>query len=330
MKTLYISGSILASVLFLTLAPPIRAQEVRVTAGTLLKYDGLSNEAQELQETKEYLDTLESQIAAGLIDSSEIEYVDKGNLRSIFSELNLSDGMDTSSGALSGLVGRLDFLVVITASNSTLARLRLIDVQSGAVKSLVPCPKPSRFSILLSSGPLPCISSFVDNAVTIAKARRAAKQDRLQKLAAAREENRRQQAEQQQENERKQAEAERVAADNERLAEERRAENQRLAEEQRVRSAQEQSRLASAIREITPRYDDLMSQVSAQVSFWENMKSQLRAAGHSLRPEVQSLLTATQTKSNRCSTQFSGQQPEQLSTCLDQLEKQLAALEQYK
>lgn len=300
--------------------PSLSAQDVRVTAGSVLKYGGLSNDPSDLQQVKEYLSSLESQVAKGVIDSPGIEYIDRANLLSLLAELNLSEGFDPSSGALRGLLGRLDFLIVVESLNSTSARIRVIDVESGAVKALSDCKKPSALAGMFSSSHVDqCVSPIVEKLSKLADSRRTVKQERLRKEAADQLEVQRQLAAQQETAKRQQAEEARVHE-----------EQERKAEEQHAADEAERERVSGLIRDLTPRYEDVTSRASAELAFWQDMKRQLQSAGRSLRPEIQSLLNGLQTKSDRCTALLKGEQPDQLPSCLDQMEKQINSLEQYK
>ena len=112
------------------------AQQSVVSVGAITKYTGVLTSREDVKDLKEingFLNSLESQLAGEFVKYPDVEYLDRTNTEDIFEELHLSSksAFDPSSGALRGLMGRLDFLAVIDSSEPMSARLRLIDVQSG-------------------------------------------------------------------------------------------------------------------------------------------------------------------------------------------------------
>jgi hypothetical protein len=90
-----------------------------------------------------YLILLESDLAAKVSSMPNVTYQDRTATAELLHEVHMSSGrdFDPSSGALRGLMGRLDFLIVIDAIDPSTAKMRLIDVQSGSIKGIETCSK---------------------------------------------------------------------------------------------------------------------------------------------------------------------------------------------
>ena len=90
-----------------------------------------------------YLVLLESDLASKVSSMRNVTYQDRTATAELLHEVHMSSGrdFDPTSGALRGLMGRLDFLVVIDAVDQSTAKMRLIDVESGSVKGVETCSK---------------------------------------------------------------------------------------------------------------------------------------------------------------------------------------------
>jgi len=168
------------------------AQEVqvpRVSVGAVTKYTGPASSAQE-QQSQEFLSNLELQLASGFAKSGDIDYLDRSNLYELFRELHISSWsfFDASTGSLHGLMGRLDFLIVAEASSATTARVKILDVETGAVKIATLCqPRTTMFGKASTDAP-ECVSQIVSQMATFAKMRFTTKRDRLIKAAVSQQE----------------------------------------------------------------------------------------------------------------------------------------------
>jgi hypothetical protein len=310
------------------------AQDVqvpRITIGAVTKYTG-SPSPSESQRVQEFLSNLELQLASSFAKSSDLDYLDRSNLDALFRELHLSSStfFDASTGSLHGLLGRLDFLVVAEASSSTSARVRVLDVETSAVKVATLCqPRTTIFGSASTDAP-ECVSQIVTQVAPFAKARFATNRDRLMKAAAAQravEEQRTKLAEELKKEEQKRAKEEAAA-------EQRRAEEQRAAEEERAAkdaaAAAQQAEIEKQIDEIRPHYEEVVARLSSQTKFWKQMSDELNQQGHSLRSQVQSLLSNTRIVARRCDDALVAGKPDILNNCLDELSRKLDQLEEYK
>lgn len=90
-----------------------------------------------------YLVLLESDLASKVSSMQNVSYQDRTATAELLHEVHMSSGrdFDPSSGALRGLMGRLDFLIVIDAIDPSTAKMRLIDVESGSIKGIETCSK---------------------------------------------------------------------------------------------------------------------------------------------------------------------------------------------
>lgn len=314
-------GLLLSVTLALGLSTFLAGQEgTHVNVGTMLKYSGPGGTPDSLR-SAEFLKVLEAQLAAAMAKSPEVDYLERTNLEQLFRELHVtsSGAFDFSSGGLRGLMGRLDFLVVAEASSSSSARVRLIDVETGAVKFVTLCePKTTLFGGLSNEAPS-CIQPLVSQTAIVAKARSEQKKQRLEKATAA--------AQAAQQEAERQAQAARDEQ-RKRLQQEQQAAQQR---EKAEREAQaQQAALHRQIENLTPQYEDALGQLEGQTSFWQQMSAQLRSRGGNLRPEIQSTLSSATATANRCHQSLIAENPQGLNSCLNDLRRQLDKLETYK
>src|ERR1035438_5421236 len=102
------------------------AQEVTVSVGSVTKYTGIVTNKSDVADVKSinnFLNTLESQVANAFVEHSEVDYLDRMNTDALFREIHFSSdaAFNPNSGALRNLLGRLDFLVVMDASDTSSA-----------------------------------------------------------------------------------------------------------------------------------------------------------------------------------------------------------------
>jgi hypothetical protein len=137
--------------------------EERVNVGTVTKYTGKPASQNELKNSELFLATLETQAAAEALKFDDIDYMDRSAVDQVFQELNLSSDVafNPASGALKGLLGRLDFLIVIDASSPTVARMRALDNQTGAVRAVAICRRPNSSFASASLGDGACVRAFM-------------------------------------------------------------------------------------------------------------------------------------------------------------------------
>lgn len=294
-----------------------QAQQPTVSVGAITKYTGVLTNRDDIKDLKDinnYLNSLESQLAAEFVKYPDIQYLDRTNTEDIFHELRLSSNsaFDSSSGALRGLLGRLDFLAVINSSEPTNARLRLIDVESGAVKAIETC-KQSKSLFGTSSDVLPdCIAPFASRTRIVVQAKRVEKQARLQRLALQT-----QQAKKLAEEQQKQ------------LAQEKQAQQKQLAQEQQEQ-ASAQAQLESEIAVVKPDLDNALSRLSTANSFWDGFSKQLASSGISLRSEIRTALNTANADGVRCQQLLLHMKPSEVKVCTLQLTRHLDNLDAMK
>jgi hypothetical protein len=310
------------SLLAVALWAPASGQEPNVDTGAVMKYTGLNASVEEVKQSREFLSTLEAQLAASFARSSGVEYIDRSNLAELFREHRLSSGdeFNPSTGPLKGLLGKLDYLIVIEASGPDTARLRIIDVETGSVKSTSVCSNRSAIARLFSTSNTPeCISSLVDRTLVLAKGRLIVKRDRVLKEADQSQKAEKKVVEEKKKRDEEQRQAElKTAAEQEEV-------NRRTQEEEQNRQQAE-----AEVSRIKPRYEDVTAKVSSEDAFWEGLDAQLRSSGHSLRPEIRSLLNSVHAKANRCEALLANLQAADANACLNQIDKQLDELDHYK
>jgi hypothetical protein len=300
------------------------AQQPAVSVGAITKYTGVltsRDDVKDLKEINNFLNSLESQLAGEFVKYPDVEYLDRTNTEDIFQELHLSSksSFDSSSGALRGLMGRLDFLTVIDSSEPMSARLRLIDVQSGAVRAIETCKRNTSFFGTPSDVAPACIAPFVSRTRTVVQAKRADKQAQLQRQASQE-----QAAKKQAETQQRQAEAQRKQ-----LALEKQAEQKQLAQQQQAQ-ALAQTQLESEMAGVKPDLDDALSRLSTANSFWGNFSQQLASSGISLRSEIRTALNTVNADGARCQQLLSQMKPSELKACTSQLNRHLDRLDAMK
>jgi hypothetical protein len=300
------------------------AQSVTVSVGGVPKYSGIitnESDVNDLKDINQFLNVLESQLAAEFVKYSDVDYLDRTNTLEIFREVHLSSGpsFDPSSGAVRGLMGRLDYLVVIDSSEPSTARIRLIDVETGAVKAIESCKRRTSFLGMSSDAPPDCIPLFVTKAHSVTTAKLADKRLQFQQH--------------QQDNQRAQqqaAEQQRQQAQQQKALEKQRQQEQLAAQQKAEQQAKEQAERDSEIADMRPRLDNATSRLNSENSYWTNKQQQLTAAGHSLRSDILTLLNSANSDSNRCQNFLAQQDVNHLQTCTDDLNQHLDSLDAYK
>jgi len=319
----------------LLLAASLGAQSITVSVGGVPKYSGIvtnEKDVNSLKDINQFLNVLESQLAGEFVKYSDVDYLDRTNTFEVFREMHLSSGssFDPSSGAIRGLMGKLDYLAVLDSSEPSSARIRLIDVETGAVKAVENCKRRTSFLGMSSDVPPECIPLFAAKAHAVTSARLMSKRERVQKLQETAQRQEREAAEQR----RKDAEAQR-GLDRKRQQEQDAAEVQRkqaeaAAQQLAAQQAQDQAEQEAKTAELKPSLDDAVSRLSAEQTFWKNLEIQMAGEGHSLRPNIRSALTNLRTESQRCQEMLARLDSERLQGCVDDLNHHLDVLEAFK
>jgi len=305
--------------------------ELRVSVGAVTKYSGAPSSS-DRQRCQDFLDLLETQLATEFLKSPEVDYLDRSSLDEIFQELHVSSDVafDQSSGPLRGLLGRLDFLIVATASSPTSARVRVLDVETGAVKVVAVCERRTSIFASRSAAAPECIASIVSQTQSVVKTRLAVKRQRLMKAAVAKraaQEQRTKLAQREREEVRKRAQREKE--EETRRAQEEQTAAQQRAEEERA-AQQRQAEIEDQINAARPKYEDAITRLSAQTTFWKKIDGELRSRGFSLRSDVQSALKSAQLTADRCGEFLTAGKPDALNTCINELSQELDRLEKYR
>jgi hypothetical protein len=293
------------------------AQKPTVSIGAVTKYTGVitsNDDVKELKSINSYLNSLESQLASEFVKYPDVQYLDRTNTENIFHELHLSSNsaFNPSSGAIRGLLGRLDFLTVIDSSEPSNARLRLIDVETGAVKAVETCKRVTSFFGTPSDAPANCIAPFVTHTRAIVQAKQAEKETRLQHQAAQQQAARRQAAAQQDAQRKQEA-----------------AQQQQQVEAQR-QQASAQAELDRQLAIIKPDLNNALSRLSTADTFWNNFSKQLAASGIPLRSEIQTALNIANADGARCQRLATQMKPTEAKTCTAELNHHLDTLEAMK
>ena len=325
MKTPIVYGFILAASMTLSLG----AQDM-VNVGAVLKYTGLPSDLTELKNTNLYLQALESQTASETIKLSGVRYIDRVSVNQIFREKNLSEDMafNPSSGALRELLGRLDVLIVIDAADSSVARIRAIDLEDGSVRVLNTC-KRGLFSSS-SDGAPDCAKAFVSGLPPITKELSSKKMQRRVDEQQAESQRLAKQA-----SDARAASAAQRALDAKAKAE---AEDQRHKEEadaEALRQKQDEDARVLAekratIAKLEPDLDDADARLQSANDFWGRMSQSLAAQGRALRSDVQTTLRSANTTAQRCRGLSQNLNGDGLKACIADLSGKLDKLDAYK
>jgi hypothetical protein len=301
-----------------------------INIGAVLKYTGLPTNVQELRETNVYLRTLESQVASSAIRLNGARYIDRVSVDAIFSEKNLSEdtAFRVSSGALRGLLGRLDVLIVIDASEDDMARLRAIDLEDGSVRAIENCKRG--FFGGPSGGSPDCAKTFVLELASLVKELSGTKTKRIieKKQADDASEIRRS------------ADANAAVALQRRLAVKEKADADALHREQVAKEqasaelrAKEAKLLAdreAAVSLLQPDLEGALARLQSANIFWGNMARTLSSQGRALRSDVQTELRSANMEGQRCQNSSQALDVNGLRQCLSALPTKLDKLDEYK
>jgi hypothetical protein len=306
-----------------------------VSVGAVTRDSGLyvgPSDVSAMKDVNKFLSSLESDLAGEVSSEGIVEYLDRSSVRELFRELHLSSSFafDASSGASRGLLGRLDLLVVIDALEPDKAKMRLIDVETGAVRGVESCTK--RFALLgLSTQQAPdCVPAMARRISTVGKQKIVEKADRIAKNAQQKLDDDRTR------NERaKTAEQQRAAADA-RLAH--RAQIARAEDDKARLAAENEERLAAsqkatamqAVLQVKPNWDDAVSRLSAARQLWFGIQQQMAGSGQSLRPEIQSLLKSANADITTGNSALDGSDAETLKQVTASLNAKLDKLDRYR
>ncbi len=311
------------------------AQGGNISVGAITKYSGIATnqgDIKDLKNVNEFLNVLESQLAKEFVNHGDIDYLDRMNTEEVFQELHLSSNsaFNASSGALKGLLGRLDFLVVIDSAEPTTARIRLIDVELGAVKALETCKRKTSLFGFTQDGPADCVAPFVTRAIEAARAKRAAKVARLQHQAAQDQAAQEKMAAEQTAREKDRQRA-KIAAHAQAEAEAKaRAEENENAQKEAEAQSEAAAELDAQIEALRPGLDDAVARLSSTNEFWASMSRQLASSGLQLRSDVQSALNIANADSRRCQSLVSQRNADPLQLCISRLRRDLEKLDALK
>jgi hypothetical protein len=307
------------------------AQDANISVGAITKYSGIATnqgDLKNLKEVNEFLNVLESQLAKELLNRGGMDYLDRMDTQEVFQELHLSSNaaFNPSSGGLKGLMGRLDFLVVVDSAEPTAARMRLIDVESGAVKALETCKRKTSLFGFAQDGRADCIAPFVTRTTEVAGAKRAMKAARLQQQAARDQAAKQKLADEQKARNRDQQAVQRTAQAQ--AEAEARARADEKEDEQRNAEAESRARaeLDARIEALRPGLDDETQRLSSANDFWGTMSTQLASSGMQLRSDVRGALNVANADSRRCQELLSQRNVEQLQICITKLHRDLDKL----
>jgi len=307
------------------------AQDARISVAAVTKYTGTSS-SDEAQRSQDFLATLETQLAASFVHARDIDYLDRSNLDALFRELHLSSSsfFNQSTGALRGLLGKLDFLIVAEASTAAAARVRVVDVETGAIKGVAICEAPTTVWGRPAKTTPECVPRILEQTLAAAKTRLTIKQSRLAKAAAERQSAEQEKADRERRAVKQQQESARKRAEEEKTARARQAEADRNRAEEETVARKQQAEVERQLEPLRLRYESANAQLSTEAARWANVRRQLSARGLGLRPDVESALASAGRTADRCNGLLANRDSEKLSSCLDQLDKNLYQLGQYR
>jgi flagellar biosynthesis GTPase FlhF len=306
--------------------------QVRISVGSVTKYTGGPVKLEELKQDELYLSTLESQTASALINSKSLDYLDRTSVEQIFQELNLTSDVafNSSSGALRGLLGRLDFLIVIDGSSPALARMRGIDLESGAVRATATCKRsPSLFGGP-EDGNESCVHQLVNEMQAAMADAAGRKERRIQQQAAEHEAVKAAEQKAAELEAKKRDDAAREQKKEAAAARAQAAEEERQAKEEEAKQEHLNEKLDAQLTGIRPDLEDAQARLTSANAFWSGIQREMAGRGQSLRPEIQTRLRAANANRARCQTFLESRQPDNLASCIHELNKRLDELEDYK
>lgn len=132
-------------------AHPITVGAITRDAGLYSAWNG-GHDLALLRKVNGSLINLESDLAGKLSSMQGVSYQDRTATGALLQEVHLTTGrdFDQTTGALRGLMGRLDFLIVIDAIDAGIARMRLIAVETGSVKGVETC-RSGAYTVCINS-----------------------------------------------------------------------------------------------------------------------------------------------------------------------------------
>jgi hypothetical protein len=314
---------------------PANAQDGNVSVGAVTRYSGIATNQADikgLRDLNEFLNVLESQLAKEFVNHGDIDYLDRMNTEEVFQELHLSSSsaFNSSSGALRGLLGRLDFLVVIDSAEPTTARVRLIDVESGAVKALETCKRKTSLLGFTQDGPPDCIAPFVAHARDAARVKLATKAARRQQQAAQGRASEQKTAAERKARIKEQQEAQRTAQAQAEATAKARFEEKQNEQRQAEGEAKAQAELDARLSGLRPGLDDAVAHLSSTNDFWGSISKQLASSGLLIRSDVRTALSIANADSRRCQEFLSQGNADELETCISKLNSDLDRLDRLK
>jgi len=300
------------------------AQQATISIGAVTKYSGIATNSKDVADIKtinQYLNNLEAQLAREFVNAGGVDYLDRMNTDALFREMHLSQSaaFNASSGALRGLLGRLDFLVVIDSEEPTTARVRLIDVESGAVRALETCKRKSSFLGLGQDGVPDCLGPFTTRARDAARVKMQAKAERTRQQAIQAQAAKEQAAKDQQQ---ARAKAEADERDREKALQ--------LAQQRAEAQAKDQAEVDKQVSALKPDFDDAIARLSAANGFWNDLSKQLASSGQSLRSTIRTALNSANLDGKRCGELLSQRNVNDAKPCVSKLNSDLDKLDQLK
>jgi hypothetical protein len=117
LRSLWVSG---LGMLITMWSQSVEAEQPKVSIGAIIRLPA-QIEAEQARETQALLSTTEARAAEAFIQATDIEYLDRVSMDSLVGELQLSctSLFNSSTGPASGLLGRLDFLVIVESTVPT-------------------------------------------------------------------------------------------------------------------------------------------------------------------------------------------------------------------
>jgi hypothetical protein len=116
---------------------PVTVGAILRDAGVYVTYTDLTS----ARGTTRTLVMLEADLAGKVSSMQGVSYQDRTATAELMKEVHMTAGrdFDQTTGAWRGLMGRLDYLIVIDGVDATTANMKLIDVETGSVKGVEKC-----------------------------------------------------------------------------------------------------------------------------------------------------------------------------------------------
>jgi hypothetical protein len=250
----------------------------------------------------------------------------------VFHELHLSSNaaFDQSSGALRGLLGRLDVLIVIDASSPAIARLRAVETETGAVRGIATCKRSRSLFGGASDGEQNCVHGFVTQLEPSIRAILTVKEKRNADQAAEQQRRTAEMIAQRQAADAAQQRALRLETQERKEAIKQQEVETKASQAQAETEQRDRQAIQSQLSALQPSLEVAMSRLSSTTAFWNDMGREMAKRGQSLRSEIQSRLRAANSNGARCQALFDAGQPNTLRTCTGELGRRLDELDTYK